>query len=136
LSTIERARMNRALELNYREAVITLGSRIGGRYLAALVSNEWLDPTPSEAIFADAGRTVAELEHLLKDDLFFAGTVFSLADIALSSLLDSLMETPDGDRIVPPDSDLRLWWERVSARNAFQLTKPKGGALFGFMYAA
>lgn len=131
---IERARMNRALELTYREAVITLGSRIAGRYLAALV-NEWLEPTPSE-VLADARRTVGELEEVLKDGPFLAGVVFSLADIALSSLLDTIMETPDGDLIAASDSKLRRWWSRVSAREAFQLTRPKGGALFGFMHAA
>jgi glutathione S-transferase len=131
---IERARMNRALELNYREAVITLGSRIAGRYLAGLV-NEWLDPTPSE-VLANARRTVGELEEILKDGPFFAGAVFSLADIALSSLLDTIMETPDGDLIAASDSNLRRWWSRVSAREAFQLTRPKGCALFGFLHAA
>ena len=130
----ERARMNRALELNYREAVTTLGSQIAGRYIAALVSSDWLDPKPSEDVLADARKTAGEFERILKDDAFLAGPSFSLADIALASLLDNIMETPDRELVVPADSKLGLWWARVSARAAFQATRPKGGALFGFLY--
>jgi glutathione S-transferase len=130
----ERARMNRALELNYREAGVTLGSQIVGPYIAALVSADWIDPTPSAVVLADARKTIAEFERLLKDDPFLAGSAISLADIALASLLDHVMDTPDRDLIVPEDTKLRLWWERVSARNAFKTTKPRGGALSGFLY--
>jgi glutathione S-transferase len=132
----ERARMNRALELIYREAVTTLGSQIAGRYIAALVSTDWLDPKPSEDVLADARKTIAEFETIMRDDPFLAGPAFSLADIALAALLDNIMETPDRDLVVPADSKLGLWWERVSARRAFQATRPRGGALFGFMYPA
>jgi glutathione S-transferase len=130
----ERARMNSALELNYREATSTLGSQIAGRYIAALVSSDWLDPKPSEDVLADARKTVAEFERILRDDPFLAGPVLSLADIALASLLDNIMETPDRELVVPANSRLGLWWGRVSSRRAFQATRPEGGALFGFMY--
>ena len=130
----DRARMNRALELNYREAAVSLGSRIAGRYLAALVTESWFDSKSSEDILADARRTVTKFEGILKDDPFLAGPEFSLADIALASLLDNIMIAPDGDLALPANTKLRLWWERVSERKAFRLTRPKGGALFGFMY--
>jgi len=132
----DRSRMNRALELNYREAVTTLGSRIAGRYVAALVSDEWPDPTAAETVLADARRTVSEFETVLADGPFIAGTTFSLADVAVSSLLDNIMDTPDGALVVPAGSALRAWWDRVSVRDAFKATRPEGGALFGFMYPA
>ena len=132
----DRARMNRALELNYREAAVSLGSRIAGRYLAALVTDSWFDSKSSEDLLADARKTVAKFEGILKNDSFLAGPELSLADIALASLLDSIMGTPDGELVLPANTKLHLWWERVSARKALQATRPKGGALFGFMYPA
>lgn len=130
----ERARMNSALELNYREAVTTLGSQITGRYIAALFSIDWLDPKAAEDVLAAARKTVVEFEYILNDDSFLAGSAISLADIAVASLLDNIMETPDRDLVLPANSKLRLWWERVSARQAFLATRPRGGALFGFLY--
>jgi len=82
----ERAQMNLALEIHYREAVVTIGLRITGRYLAAMVANEWLDPATSEAILRDARKIVATFEALLGTGPFLAGNQFSLADIALASL--------------------------------------------------
>jgi glutathione S-transferase len=130
----DRARMNRALELNYREAAVSLGYRIGGRYLAAMVTSGWFDSKSSEELLADARKTVVEFERILKDDPFLAGAEPSLADIAIASLFDTVMATPDGDLVLPHGTKLRLWWERVSARPAFQTTRPKGGALFGVLH--
>lgn len=129
----DRVRMNRALELNYQEAVTTLGSRIAGRYLAAFLTGEWIDPEATQSAIADARRTVAAFERILGNDAFLAGSRFSIADIAVGSLLAYVMEIPPGERIVPSGTAFHRWWERVSARNAFKATLRDGRDLFAFL---
>src|SRR5258706_9219404 len=103
----ERARMNRALELNYAEASTTLGLKIAGHYLAAVYVTEWLDPQVSNDIFSNARKTVDQFERLLGSDQFLAGDRLSIADVAFGALLDSIMETPEGDLLVPQGTNLR-----------------------------
>jgi glutathione S-transferase len=131
----DRVRMNRALELNYAEAGTTLGYKVAGRYLAGVFSHEWMDPELSNDILREAGKTVGAFERLLRDDPFLAGQTYSIADIAVSALLDNIIDTPASELVLPQGSKLRDWWDRVSARPAFVATRPKGGALFGFWYA-
>jgi glutathione S-transferase len=81
--------------------------QIVDRYLPAVVSNEWLDPAPTEAILRDAHRTVATFEAILGTGAFLAGGQFSLANIALACLIDNLMELPDARLIVPEGAAVR-----------------------------
>jgi glutathione S-transferase len=132
----ERAQMNLALETRYREAVVTMGSRITRRYLTAIVANEWLDPAPSEAIVRDARRTVATFESILGTGPFLAGNQFSLADVAIACLFDNIMELPEGSVVVPDGTPMRDWWNRVRTREAFLAVRPKIGPQFGLLQSA
>ena len=131
----ERAQMNRSLEIHYREAAITLGSRIVNRYLSAMVLGEWVDPTPAESVLRDARRTVASFEEILGAGPFLAGTQFSLADIAVACLFDNIMELPEGSLVAPDGTPMREWWNRIRERKAFLATRPKNGPLFGLVEA-
>src|SRR5215471_7079252 len=105
--------------------------QIVGRYLPAVVSNEWLDPAPTEAILRDARRTVATFEAILGTGAFLAGGLFSLADIALACLIDNLTELPDARLIVPEGAALRDWCNRIRVREVFLAARRKVGLLFG-----
>ena len=129
----ERAQMNRALEIHYREAVITIGSRIVNRYLAAIITSEWIDPAPAESVLHDARRTVESFKEILGPGPFIAGRQFSLADIAVACLFDNIMELEEGSVVVPDGTPMRNWWNRVRVREAFMATRPKAGALFGLV---
>ena len=129
----ERAQMNRALEIYYREAVITIGSRIVNRYLAAIITSEWIDPAPAESVLHDARRTVESFEEILGPGPFIAGRQFSLADIAVACLFDNIMELEEASLVVPDGTPMRDWWNRVRVRKAFVATRPKAGPLFGLV---
>ena len=128
------ARMNRALEIGFHEAVTTLG-RIASHYLSTILSLDWIDPKGPAELLADARETARKFETILGSDQFLAGKSMTLADIVVASLLANVMDTPDGNLIIAPGSKLRIWWDRVSARDAFRLTQPENGALFGLLSA-
>ena len=104
--------------------------QIVGRYLPAVVSNEWLDPAPTEAILRDARRTVATFEAIFGTGALLAGGQCSLADIALACIIHDLTKLPDAGLIVPKGTALRNWCNRIRVREVFLAARPKAGLLF------
>jgi len=130
-----KARMNRAMELYFREGVHTMGRQLAYRYLVAILSGEHAADL-SEVQLAEAQNTAAELEHILAQGPFFAGDEFSLADIAIGALFENLTKLPDYKTVVAPDSSLNQWWARVSARSAFQITQDGVAPIVGLIHLA
>lgn len=130
-----RASMNRALDLNYQEAVLTLGRQVAGPYILAIVIGAHAWPMPEEHYVA-ALRTVACLENELGNGPYFGGNSLSMADIAISALFEPLSEVPEYSDLVGPESPLRPWFERMTKRSAFEVTKQTGGSVASLYLAA
>jgi len=105
--------------------------QIVGRYLPAVVSNERLDPAPTEAFLREPRRTVARFEAILGTGAFLAGGQCSLADIALACLIDNLTKLADARLIVPKGAALRNWCNRIRVPEVFLAARPKAGLPFG-----
>ena len=84
------ARMNRALEIYFREAVPILGGQILIRNLASAFTDDWISPTLPDSLAGAARQTIGRLSQVLDDGPFFAGDVFTLADAAVAPLFDYL----------------------------------------------
>lgn len=130
-----RASMNRALDLYYREAVLTLGRQVAGPYILAMVIGHHAWPMPEEHV-AEGLRTVASLESELGPGRFFGGDALSMADIAIGALFEPLSEVPEYGDLVRPDSPLRPWFKRMASRTAFELTRQSGGSVASLYLAA
>lgn len=126
--------MNRALDLYYGEAVVTLGSRVAAPYLVAVAMGTYLYSMRESDVEA-ALHTVGKLEELLGKSLFFGGDALSLADVAISSLYEPLSAVPEFGALVTIDSPLRGWFKRVSSRSAFDLTRQTGGSITSLVLA-
>lgn len=134
-SPADRARMNRTLEVYYKEAIITMGWRVAAPYVEALALSTFKQPMRDEHM-ADAKDTREALVSLLGDRPFFGGAQLCLADVAVSSMIEHLSALREYDEIVPVESPLRPWFKRVSSRSAFDLTKQNGGAITGLFHSA
>jgi glutathione S-transferase len=120
-------RMNRALEIYFREAVPVLGGQILMRTLASAFTDEWISPTLPESVASAARQTVGRLSQVLDDGPFLAGDMFTLADAAVAPLFDYLMPLPEAEALFPPTSPLRSWWQHMAQRDSVWSTRPRNG---------
>ena len=120
----QRARMNQAIGiiewyLFPKAAAPIAFNRIIGPKLLGL-------PTDEKAIaeaMPMARICFAELDRLLDDQAYLAGSRVSLADIMLAAQLDLLCETPEGKELIS-GRRLKPWLERMVARPSFAATQP------------
>lgn len=131
----DRARMNRTLEVYYKEAVVTLGWQIAAPYVEALALSTFKVPLGDEQLM-EAKDTASTIEGLLGGHAFFGGDKLCLADVAVGALIEHLVTLREYDEIVSTGSALRGWYQRLSTRPAFDLTKQTGGAIPGLFHAA
>lgn len=131
----DRQRVDAALSLYYREAILTLGWQVAAPYMFAIVTGTELMSMTQERS-AEAIETVGTFEALLGSHAFFGGEALSLADIALSALFEHLATFREYPTLVPPGTKLRDWYQRVSMRSAFDLTRQTGGSIPGLFQAA
>lgn len=115
----QQARMNRALDVYFREAAPVLGGRILMRNLASAFTDEWISPDLPESLASAARHTIGRLSRVLDNGRFFAGGVFTLADAAVAPLFNYLMPLPKAESLIAPTSPLRCWWQRSRPRNGF-----------------
>ena len=131
----DRQRVEASLALYYHEAVLTLGWQVAVPYMLAIVTGTPLVPIlPQQS--EEARETVGKLESLLGTSAFFGGETLSLADIALSALFEHLSTFREYQTLVSSGSSLRGWYQRVSTRSAFDLTRQAGGSIPGLFQAA
>jgi len=123
----QRARMNRALEIFFREAVPVLGGEILRRNLASAFTDEWISPDLPETVARLARRAVGRLSEVLDGGPFFAGDMFTLADAAVAPLFAYLMPLPEGEALIARASPLGSWWGRMLERDSLRRTKPENG---------
>jgi len=83
--------------------------------------------TPNEEAIAaalpDARLCLGELDRLLGDQAFLAGTDFSIADVLLAPQLHYLAATPEGESVMRGTA-LAAWLVRVSERPSMKATAP------------
>jgi glutathione S-transferase len=84
---------------------------------------------PDEAAIAAAlpraRLCLAEIERLMEDNAFLAGSAVSLADLMATPLLHHFSKLPDGAAPFAERPKLRDWLRRMEARQSFQVTQPK-----------
>jgi glutathione S-transferase len=74
-----------------------------------------------------ARLSLAEIERLQGGAPFLAGDQISLADLHVAPVFEYLMATPEADKVLPKESKLRAWWQRISGRPSMAKTKPNLG---------
>jgi len=83
--------------------------------------------TPNEEAIAaalpDARLCLGELDRLLGDQEFLAGTDFSIADVLLAPQLHYLAATPEGESVMRGTA-LAAWLARVGERPSMKATAP------------
>lgn len=123
----QQARMNRALEIYFREAVPILGGRILMRSLGSAFTDEWISPDLPESLASTVRQTVGRLSEVLGVSPFFAGDKFTLADAAVAPLFDYLMPLLETEELIPPTSPVRSWWQHMVQRGSVWNTRPRSG---------
>jgi len=87
----------------------------------------FMGTTPDEAAIAGAvpaaEHCLNELDRLLGDQPFLAGSQLSLADLLLAPQIDLLDATPEGNAILRETALLR-WLARMNARASMKATMP------------
>lgn len=121
----ERARMNQVIGIiewyffPKAAAPIAFNRIIGPRLLGL---------TADEAAIADAmpmARTAfTELDRLLGDKPYFAGSTLSLADIMLAAQLDLFEDCEEGRELIRGTAGMQGWLERMRKRPSFLATQP------------
>jgi glutathione S-transferase len=100
----------------------------------AILVNRILVPrrggTPDEAAIAaalpQARLCLTEIDRLMADQPFLAGTHLSLADLMVLPLLYYFGRIGDGRPLMAEQPKLELWVGRMAERQSFAVTKPPG----------
>lgn len=67
------------------------------------------------------------LNGMVDDSGYMAGGSLSLADLHVVPVYDYISQTPDAASIISGTPKLSAWWEKMSARESVQKTKPSLG---------
>ena len=120
-------RMDQAMNLNDWYLFNGVSSVIG---FQRLVGPRLMGLTPDEAAIAEvmpkAEAVFAEIERLLSDRPYFAGTEVSLADTLLGPHVDFFVETPEWAILSASRPSLVAWLARMNVRQSMvETTWPK-----------
>jgi glutathione S-transferase len=85
------------------------------------------DESIIEAALPEVDKSMAELERLLGDQEYLAGSAVSLADLHLAPIFGYFVNTPESNGIMEDKSALGAWWQRVQARESMTKTQPQLG---------
>lgn len=102
-----------------------------GRIVMQRVVMPLLEQEPDQAVLAEAAApaetVVRALDGLIADSAFAAGGELSLADLHLMPVLDYLVKTPEGDRLLAAAPNLARWWGEVRGRPSLERTAARLG---------
>jgi glutathione S-transferase len=70
---------------------------------------------------------MAELERLLGDQEYLAGSALSLADLHLAPIFAYFVATPESKAIMEDKPGLNAWWQRMEPRESLAKTQPQLG---------
>jgi glutathione S-transferase len=82
------------------------------------------DPAEIARGLQAAPRALAALESLMESEAFLVGADLSLADLHVGAMLAYFVQAADGAAMLDHYTDLKRWFERISARRSFADTDP------------
>ena len=85
------------------------------------------DESIIEAALPEIDKSMAELERLLGDQEYLAGSALSLADLHLAPIFAYFVATPESKAIMENKPALNAWWQRMESRESLAKTQPQLG---------
>jgi glutathione S-transferase len=85
------------------------------------------DESIVEAALPEVDKSMAELERLLGDQEYLAGSGLSLADLHLAPIFAYFVATPESKAIMENKPALNAWWQRMEPRESLAKTQPQLG---------
>lgn len=85
------------------------------------------DESIIEAALPEVDKSMAELERLLGDQEYLAGSALSLADLHLAPIFAYFVATPESKAIMENKPGLNAWWQRMGSRESLEKTQPQLG---------
>jgi glutathione S-transferase len=85
------------------------------------------DESIIEAALPEVDKSMAELERLLGDQEYLAGSALSLADLHLAPIFAYFVATPESKAIMENKPGLNAWWQRMEPRESLAKTQPQLG---------
>jgi glutathione S-transferase len=80
-----------------------------------------------QAALPEVDKSMAELERLLGDQEYLAGSTLSLADLHLAPIFAYFAATPESKAILENKPGLTAWWQRMESRESLAKTQPQLG---------
>ncbi len=80
-----------------------------------------------QAALPEVDKSMAELERLLGDQEYLAGSALSLADLHLAPIFAYFAATPESKAILEDKPGLTAWWQRMEPRESLAKTQPQLG---------
>ncbi len=100
------------------------GTILFNRVLAPRLLGREPDEAAIAAAMPRARLCLAEIDRLMEDDRFLAGSYVSLADLMVVPLLYYFAHVPDGEAPLAEHPKLQNWIKHMETRQSFQVTKP------------
>ncbi len=85
------------------------------------------DESIVEAALPAVDKSMGELERLLGDQEYLAGSTVSLADLHLAPIFAYFVATPESKGIMENKPALNAWWQRMESRESLAKTQPQLG---------
>jgi glutathione S-transferase len=121
------ARMDQIISIVDSFAYPSIITRVVMQRIVAPMLGGKADEAIIESGLERARMSLSEIERLQGGAPFLAGPTLSLADLHVVPIFDYLLATPEADKVLPKESGLRAWWQRMSDRPSLARTKPRLG---------
>ncbi|MCL6707483.1 glutathione S-transferase family protein [Pseudomonas sp. R2.Fl] len=120
----QRARMNQILGIadGYIYPHLVWGLYV--ELVSKAENGEPADPDRVAAARAKAPVCLKALSDLMGDNPWLAGDRLTLADLHLAPMLDYFLMVPEARDMLLDKPSLTSWWDRMSLRESFRLTRP------------
>lgn len=122
----DEARMGQIIGILESQAYPSMIAIVRQRIVAPLMGG-----TPDEAIVAasqpKARLCLAEIERIMGDGAWLAGSEVSLADLFVAPVMDYFRATPEGSAALAEHARVAGWMDRIAARPSAVASVPKLG---------
>ena len=102
------------LELDIRSHFLDLSNR------EEIIENGFESTAFPQALLS-MYELLAQMDHILTEAPWLAGDEYSLADIAMTPLMERLMELNMEGLLGPDRPNLVKWWKRIQDRNSYRI---------------
>lgn len=123
----DRARMNQIIAINnsYGYPAI-IGKLFWQRAVVPMMGGQPDDEIASASL-PRIRLVLSEIERLMGDGPWLAGSTLSLADLLLGPVIAYLHMTPEAGPLMADRPNLARWWQAMSARPSMERTAPQLG---------